>query len=311
MASEEGYPPTPPLLVGGSLASRWSRWKALGAEPWTVTTLRRGYRIPFLDERPPLSPQPIWFRSYKESSHKDLALQQVVQEMLDKGALEIVQGQSPGFYSRLFLVEKATGGWRPVIDLSPLNGFIRQTPFKMETAATVLSSVRKGDFMASIDLKDAYFQIPVHRNYRKFLRFVCKGVVYQFKVLCFGLSTAPQVFTRVFELVSKWAHSQGIRLIRYLDDWLVLADSRLTLERNVGLILHLCSDLGIVVNREKSDLTPSQQVKHLGMLIDSVSERAFPSETRIEKFKAVSSRFLTGDSQVARSCWATCLLWKS
>ena len=36
------------------------------------------------------------------------------------------------FYSRLFLVEKATGGWRPVIDLSHLNDFVQLTPFKME-----------------------------------------------------------------------------------------------------------------------------------------------------------------------------------
>ena len=61
--------------------------------------------------------------------------------MLAKGSLEIVLDLGPGFYSRLFLVEKATGGWRPVIDLSPLNGFVRQTPFKMETAISVLPSV--------------------------------------------------------------------------------------------------------------------------------------------------------------------------
>ena len=79
--------------------------------------------------------------------------------MLYKDALEIVLDPGPGFYSRLFLVVKVTGGWRPVIDLSHLNGFVRLTPFKMETVASVLLSVRVGDFLASIDLKDAYFQI--------------------------------------------------------------------------------------------------------------------------------------------------------
>ena len=116
--------------------------------------------------------------------------------MLVKGALEVVVDPGPGFYSRLFLVEKATGGWRPVIDLSPLNGFVWQTPFRMETVASVLSAIREGDFMASIDLKDAYFQIPIHQSSRKLLRILSGGVVYQFKVLCFGLCTTPQVFTR-------------------------------------------------------------------------------------------------------------------
>ena len=93
--------------------------------------------------------------------------------MLAKGALEIARDPGPGFYSRLFLVEKASGGWRPVIDLSHLNEFVQLTPFKMETVA----SVREGDFLDSLDLKDAYFQIPIHRSSRKLLRFTSEGTV--------------------------------------------------------------------------------------------------------------------------------------
>ena len=46
--------------------------------------------------------------------------------MLSKDALEIVLNPDPGFYSRLFLVEKVTGGWRPVVGLSHLNEFVRK-----------------------------------------------------------------------------------------------------------------------------------------------------------------------------------------
>ena len=134
---------------------------------------------------------------------------------MSKNALEIVLDLGPGFYSRLFLVEKVTGGWRPVIDLSRLNGFVRQTPFQMETVASVLLSVKEGDFLASIDLKDAYFQIPVHQLSRKPLRFLSEGTV---------LSVQGPVFRTVDYLsglhqgVSAWVHSQGIRLLQYLDD---------------------------------------------------------------------------------------------
>ena len=76
--------------------------------------------------------------------------------MMAKGVLETVSDPEPGFYSRLFLVEKSSGGWRPVIDLSPLNEFVHETPFRMETLSSVLA-VRKDDFLALIDLKDAYF----------------------------------------------------------------------------------------------------------------------------------------------------------
>ena len=85
----------------------------------------------------------------------------------------------------------------PVIDRSHLNRFVLHTPFKVETVTSVLLSVQEVDFLSSIDLKDVYFQILVHQSSRKLLRFLSEGVVYQFKALCFGLSTAPQVFTSV------------------------------------------------------------------------------------------------------------------
>ena len=169
----------------------WRRWQAVGADSWTVSVLRDGYRLPFKSP-PPLTRTPILFPVYRPGSPQSLALHQEIEKMLAKGVLEIVPDPGPGFYSRLFLVEKATGSWRPVIDLSTLNTFIRQTPFKMETVASVLNAVQENDLLASLDLKDAYCQVPVHPSSRKFLRFVSQGTVYQFKVLCFGLSTAPK-----------------------------------------------------------------------------------------------------------------------
>ena len=189
---------TLPMKVGGCLSSHWRRWQEIGAETWVVTVLRDGYRVPFKASPPPLARTPVSFPTYRAGSPRAQALRQEVEAMLAKGALEIARDPGPGFYSRLFLVEKATGGWRPVIDLSHLNDFVQLTPFKMETVASVLLSVREGDFLASLDLKDAYFQIPIHGSSRKLLRFMSEGTVYQFKALCFGLSTAPQVFTRVF-----------------------------------------------------------------------------------------------------------------
>ena len=156
-----------------------------------MTVLQDGYRVPFLDSPPPLSRTPVSFLTYRAGSPRAQALWQEVEGMLAKGTLEIARDPGPSFYSRLFLVEKASGGWRPVNDLSHLNEFVQLTRFKMETVAAVLLSVREGDFLASLDLKDAYFQIPIHPSSRKLLRFTLEGTVYQFRALCFGLSTTP------------------------------------------------------------------------------------------------------------------------
>ena len=85
------------------------------------------------------------------------------------------------------------GGWRPIIDLSALNLSVDWTLFRMETAQTVFRSVRRNDWMVSIDLKDAYLQIPIHPASHRFLRFTAGGRTWQFRVLCFGLHGASSL----------------------------------------------------------------------------------------------------------------------
>ena len=68
-----------------------------------VEVLRVGYRIPFLS-RPPLSAVPIPVPSYNPSSTKGVALGEVTQALIAKGAVELAPLPSPGFYSRLFVV---------------------------------------------------------------------------------------------------------------------------------------------------------------------------------------------------------------
>ena len=247
-----------------------------------MTVLRDGYRVPFKDSPPPLSRTPVSFPTYRAVSPWAQALRQEVEGMLAKGALEIAQDLGPGFYSCLFLVEKASGGLHPVINLSHLNKFVQLTRFKMETVASVLLSVREGDNLASLDLKDAYFQIPIHPPSRKLFRFTLEGTLYQFRALCFGLSIAPQVFTRVFAAVPVWAYSHRIRLLQYLDDLLILASSEREAKQAVQVLFSLCRTLGIVINEKKPDLMPLQTAKYLSMTIDTEAGKVFPSDASRE-----------------------------
>ena len=157
---EGSSPPSQPQ-VGGILGQHWSVWQSFCANEWIVSVLRDGYRVPF-HHLPPVSLEPRALPSCSPGSVCALVLPEVVSKMLQKGVLEPVDHPSPSFYSCLFIVEKVTEGWRPVIDLSALNGFVTLTKFQMETVASVLGSIRKGYWMISIDLKDTYFQIAVH-----------------------------------------------------------------------------------------------------------------------------------------------------
>ena len=91
------------------MADKWRAWRRLGAEPWTVTTLWRGYRLPFLQDPTPLTPVHRAFPSYRSDPVKARALAAEVELMMEKGALEEAPCHTPGLYSHLFLVEKATG----------------------------------------------------------------------------------------------------------------------------------------------------------------------------------------------------------
>ena len=93
--------------------------------------------------------------------------------MLAKQATILVHDTSfLGYYSWIFVVLKSTGGWRPIIDLSPLNKYVAKRSFKMETPASVRESLTRDDWLTSIDLKDTYFHVPIHNSSEPLLRFV-------------------------------------------------------------------------------------------------------------------------------------------
>ena len=124
-------------------------------------------------------------------------LLEALHQLINKNAIELVKNQeSLGFYNRLFLVPKPNNKWRPILDLSNLNKFLKVEKFKVETPETIRTSLQTGEWVTSIDFKDAYFPIPIQNQSRKYLRFHVQGKTYQFKALPFGLSTAPLLWPK-------------------------------------------------------------------------------------------------------------------
>ena len=217
--------------------------------------------------------------------------------MLQKKAIvKVDYHQAEGFYNRLFVVEKASGGWRPVLDVSALNKYVLKTKFSMETPRTVIASLRPGDWMVSLDMQDAYFHIPIHQASQKYLRFVFQDQVYQFRSLPFGLCTAPQVFTRVLAPLAKWLHLMDINICLYLDDWLLRSTSKEQCVEDRDKTLRLAQELGLLINKNKSQLDPSQQRTYLGMTLDALTFRVFPSIKRVDSCLHLVQSFTQMDS---------------
>ena len=212
------------LPVGARLQNFWQTWRDLGAGPKVVQILKEGYTLPFRI-RPKLTRSPTVISCYV-NPHRNSYLLEALHQLIDKNAVELVLTQaSLGFFNQLFLVSKPNNKWRPILDLSKLNVFLKVEKFKMETPETIRTSLQRGEWVTSIDFRDAYFHIPIQEQSRKYLRFHVQGQTYQFKALPFGLSTAPLEFTVVAKEVKLVAIQKGIRIHQYLDDWLVRARS--------------------------------------------------------------------------------------
>ena len=143
--------------------------------------------------------------------HRNYYLLEALHQLIDKNAVELVRNKtSLSFFNQLFLVPKPNNKWRPILDLNNLNLFLKAEKFKMETPETTRTSRQEGEWVTSIDFKDAYFHIPIQEQSRKYLRFHVQGQTYQFKALPFGLSAAPLAFTVVAKEVKLMAIHKGI-----------------------------------------------------------------------------------------------------
>ncbi len=121
---------------------------------------------------------------------------------------------------------------------------------------------------------------PDSLHHRPCLRFTFKGVAYQYTVLPFGLSLAPQTFTKCMDTALPPLRKMGIRILDYLDDWLVLAQTEVELLSHRSLFLSHLDCLGLKVNLAKSALSPSQRISFLGTVSDSVQMRAVVTPER-------------------------------
>lgn len=137
---------------------------------------------------------------------------------MELGAIQKCAPCKNQFISSYFLVPKSNGKRRFVLNLKRLNKFIWTAHFKMEDIRTALQLMTKGCFMASLDLQDAYFLIPIHKDSRKYLRFMWKDCLFEYVCLPFGLNIAPWLFTKITKPITSSLRKEGLTSVVYLDD---------------------------------------------------------------------------------------------
>jgi hypothetical protein len=253
-------------------------WKFYTKDDWILETIN-GYKIE-LESIPSQDfiPSEISF-SPKEREVVD----NEILELSKKGAIVHSYWEENQFLSNIFVVPKPNGKYRPIINLKRLNKFVKYEHFKQEHFKVVLDLIQQNDFFTSVDLCDAYFSVPIHIDYQKFLKFEWNNVLWKFVCLPFGLSSAPKVFTKILKPVYAWLRQQGVRCAYYIDDSLNMNQTAEVCGQNTDLICNTLTSLGFSINKKKSQFLPTQRIVFFGFLLDSVEFKVFLTEDKICK----------------------------
>ena len=178
----------------------------------------------------------------------------------------------------------------------------------MDSLQAATELMKPGCFMASIDLKDAYYTVPIHHEFQKYLKFQVDGKLYQYTCLPNGLSSAPRLFTKLMKPVYATLREQGHTNLGYIDDSLLLGDTITECDSSARATKSLVEHLGFTPHLEKSILYPTQIIVFLGFTLNSLTMTVTPTQDKITKTRQCCSGF-------SRSNWGTisqlsrCVVW--
>ena len=136
------------------------------------------------------------------------------------------------------------------------------------------------------DIKDGFFHVPVASEHRDYFGFSYKGLYYRWKVLPFGLCCSPYYFSKVVRPVITYLRSIGLRVTVYVDDFLLAAEESCSAD-HIDQLTHTLTELGFIINFEKSQLVASNKISYIGYTLssDQGQVRIKAQAARISKLK--------------------------
>ena len=243
-------------------------WDRMGASSHVLRWISEGVPVEFGPDGPPpeyrlhsapLEPaQATWWGQEKE-------------RLRASGAIEPAQHSS--HVSRAFLVPKKTGGYRLVINLKPLNPSCIKHACRYESLKVLHSLATPDAFMFSMDLQDGYHCLSIRPEDRRYMTFELEGELFQCAGLPFGWCNSPYYFTKLMRVFVQHVRAPfgraGLRVLPYLDDFLFLIDGRTAALAGVCFVQDVLDQLGLVPHPRKCHWEPTQQIEHLGFMIDT------------------------------------------
>ncbi|RMB96278.1 hypothetical protein DUI87_27341 [Hirundo rustica rustica] len=212
---------------------------------------------------------PVWVEQWPLSAEKLKALQELVDEQLAKG--HIVETTSP-WNSPVFVIKKANKGkWRLLHDLRQINNVIEDMG-SLQPGMPSPAMLPQNWNLAIIDIKDCFFQIPLHPDDVPHFVFSVPTLNreaprkrYHWKFLPQGMKNSPSICQwYLSSLLSPVSTAAGEAIIlHYMDDVLMCAPNDALLSHALDLTIDSLVAAGFELQEEKIQRMPPW--KYLGL----------------------------------------------
>lgn len=217
--------------------------------------------------------KPIRQRQYPLSPAMQQHLNTEIDEMLKMG---VIQPSKSPWCSPLWLVEKRSGEYRVCFDGRKLNSVTIDDSYPMPLIDCILNKLRDAKFLTSIDLKNAFFQIPLDIDSRPKTAFAVYGKgLFEFCVMPFGLNNSPKTMARLMDQVI--GPSLEPFCFSYLDDIIIATPDFPTHLEILQKVFSRLKDANLTVNLKKCQFCrPS--LTFLGFVVDQQGLRTDPEK---------------------------------
>ena len=161
----------------------------------------------------------------------------------------------------MVLARKKDGTWRFCVDYRKINSVTQRDVYPIPRIDESLDALGGRQWFTTLDLLTGYWQVELSEDAREKSAFVTRSGLWQFKVLPFGLTSAPATFERLMETIFRGL--QWKTLLIYLDDIIIFSKDTDTHRERLTEVLGRLRKAGLKVKPSKCSLF-AKEVEYLG-----------------------------------------------
>ena len=216
----------------------------------------------------------------------------------------VITDNKPSIISALGAIpKKDTDELRIIHDCSQpidngVNSLFTVQKHSFESVDSAIRHLKPHGWLAKVDLKSAYRHVGIHPQDYKVM-----GLKYHFSKdnrftyfydtrLCFGASASVGIFHRITQSIVRMMHRQGHnKVMCYLDDFLLIGDTKTECQKSMDKLLQLLHKLGFTINWSKV-VYPTQNIDFLGININSTANTLTIPKDKLQAIKQTVNKWI-------------------